>query len=626
MIQSPSAKVALMFEDTTTLSARSIASKPSAARSSALPTLMTTWTIEQTFGGMTAMCLKRANVFHANGIPTAVVTFAPDEQFELTHKSLTESGRLDVEVPIINLHNYYDQHLPNQVGADFVATELPDLDWGSPSTVLRTSDQTLFYRAFSAGKGSALKRREYYRRDGTVYLLDCTLPSSTSKTKTKRILQLFRRGRSPVAEFTSASKLYRHWLSTLIGDTESNVIVDSKYAAGFLNSWEHPGAIKIFNFHSTHLMPQQDVIQGKLSPAHLPVIENRTKWDGLVFLTDSQRSAFNRRFNDIGNSYVMGNPTEGPSELPSRLDRDLSKVVYVGRLTAAKNIDEVIEIVHSVARSGQPISLDIIGEGSQRSSLEELVRTLGLEDKVRFLGQVESIGEHLRKANVLLLCSSFEGQSLALMEAQAHGCVPVAYDVDFGPRDVIDHSATGYLVPYQDQTAAVGTIIRLFSNDELASKISGNAFNKAKDYNEVAIFQRWQHSLEIIRKNRSKLSKLSQIRPILVGLGFIADGSIRVDIELVQKLLTIDSLELLVSPRSESESTNTISVSPHSSEVESASFIVPSEIYESAGSKGTLDLHLKMYSGTAAVSVRLGVQNQQSLSPYLTAYGNLSLK
>ena len=90
-----------------------------------------------------------------------------------------------------------------------------------------------------------------------------------------------------------------------------------------------------------------------------------------------------------------------------------------------------------------------------------------------------------------MLCSRYEGQSLAILEAQAAGCVPVAYDVDFGPRDVIHQESTGFLIPFQDKEAAAIAVARLLTDDVLCESMSRQAFDLAKNYTSDAIFARW---------------------------------------------------------------------------------------------------------------------------------------
>src|SRR6185312_11467426 len=172
-------------------------------------------------------------------------------------------------------------------------------------------------------------KREYHRRNGSVYLVDATLPAPHDPDQTVRTLQLLAADGTVQYEFTSAARLYRHWLTELVDRSNADVIIDSKFSAGFLFAWQHPTALKFVNFHSTHVAAGQDTLTGKLSPAHRKIIDNRDAWDGITFLTESQRTAFARRFGDGSNTVVISNPVDGPDTLPAFEDRDPGTVVHV---------------------------------------------------------------------------------------------------------------------------------------------------------------------------------------------------------------------------------------------------------------------------------------------------------
>lgn len=601
-------------------------STPDSPSSNALPTLMVTWAVDEFFGGMTAMCIKRAHIFHESGVPSAIVSFAPDPDLARIRTSLIKMGKLSPDVPIVNMHEYYDQNYPEKPDPDFKATNLDSTAWTDPHDTYRTTDQSLFSREFTVDSPIALRRIDYYRHDGSVYLTDHTVPQVKDPSKTKRILQLFGPASEPVAEFSSAAKLYRHWLSVIAGSSDTNVIVDSKYSAGFLGTWKHPGAVKLYLFHSTHVTPGEDTRTGSLTKAHAPIIEQRGAWDGLVFLTHSQRSAFTERFGEDVSSYVVGNPTQGPASYPPAEQRETRKIVCVGRLTAGKNVDEVVNIINLVLQSGEAVSLDIIGDGTRRKNLEAQVRELGLEENVKFLGHVNSVAEHLVKANMLLLCSSYEGQSLAILEAQAHGCIPIAYDVDFGPRDVIEDGVSGFLVPYKDKSTAASIIERLVNDEQLCSTISQNAFNRAANFSNESTFNRWQRTLATARENKMLSELLTAIKPVLEGMRFLKGGAIELTVGWEQHQLDFDSVELLIEPRGTSSLESQVVLDSSTMINGTATFMIPSDLRTTTDSKEPLDLSVRLRSGDAQVVLRLGAPKGQVLQPYLTAYGNLSLK
>lgn len=98
---------------------------------------------------------------------------------------------------------------------------------------------------------------------------------------------------------------------------------------------------------------------------------------------------------------------------------DGKKIIFVGRLSFEKEIDMAIRAIRDLGCA----SLIVAGTGPQKEELEELVRKLGLEDRVKFLGFVpdEDLPYAYAAADVAISCSGFETQGLSVLEAMASG-------------------------------------------------------------------------------------------------------------------------------------------------------------------------------------------------------------
>jgi len=94
------------------------------------------------------------------------------------------------------------------------------------------------------------------------------------------------------------------------------------------------------------------------------------------------------------------------------------KIATVGRLHPVKNYKALLTALSS---SEYDIVLDIIGEGSERGSLERQIKSLGLENRVRLVGQVEDIYAALSEAQFYIQPSLSEGFGLAVVEAMLIG-------------------------------------------------------------------------------------------------------------------------------------------------------------------------------------------------------------
>ena len=112
----------------------------------------------------------------------------------------------------------------------------------------------------------------------------------------------------------------------------------------------------------------------------------------------------------------------------------------------------------SVTRSVPTATLDIYGDGPERERLQRLIDELGLDAHVALRGLTDEPGPHVSEASVFLSTSAFEGQGLSIAEALVHGCPVVAYDVRYGPRELLAQGG-GMLVPDADLDALAAALI-----------------------------------------------------------------------------------------------------------------------------------------------------------------------
>lgn len=124
-------------------------------------------------------------------------------------------------------------------------------------------------------------------------------------------------------------------------------------------------------------------------------------------------------------------------------------ILGVGRLEKQKDFPTLI---HAFARVRQqhPARLMILGEGSERSHLESLVRELSLTEDVVFGGFVANPYAYMAEASVLVLSSAWEGFGNVLVEAMAAGTPVVSTDCESGPAEILENGQYGKLVAVGD--------------------------------------------------------------------------------------------------------------------------------------------------------------------------------
>jgi glycosyltransferase involved in cell wall biosynthesis len=151
-----------------------------------------------------------------------------------------------------------------------------------------------------------------------------------------------------------------------------------------------------------------------------------------------------------------------PSDMDTALTEREQVVVCVAGLRYSKGIDVLLQAWHLVHKEAPQARLIIVGTGSLQSQLERMAEALSIADNVEFAGLQSDIPAQLRRGNLAVLPSRWEGMPNALLEAMACGLACVATRVS-GSEDIIQHEVNGLLVEpedYQGLAQAILTLLR----------------------------------------------------------------------------------------------------------------------------------------------------------------------
>jgi glycosyltransferase involved in cell wall biosynthesis len=139
------------------------------------------------------------------------------------------------------------------------------------------------------------------------------------------------------------------------------------------------------------------------------------------------------------------------------------RVIYVGRIIEEqKRMSRLRELIRRVLNAGWPIEFTIVGSGPEEREFREQFANV---PQVRFLGPVPNaqVRGLLRKHDVFLLLSDYEGLPLSLLEAMSEGLVPVVSDLPSGIRQAVPDGC-GIRVPVGNVEAALEGL-RLLAKD-----------------------------------------------------------------------------------------------------------------------------------------------------------------
>ncbi len=200
---------------------------------------------------------------------------------------------------------------------------------------------------------------------------------------------------------------------------------------------------------------------------------------------------------------VVGNGADPPDEeaeaAPAREARQALGVrpdrplwVCAARLEVQKGHAALLEALARLRERNVDFVLALAGGGSLRGDLERRASALGLEDHVRFLGQLDVLGPLLAAADVVVLPSLWEGLPLTLLEAMVRARPVIASAVG-GVPEVVEDGVSGMLVPPGRPEALATALEQLHRHPRAAEGLGRAAAERVRtDFTWKRVVERFE--------------------------------------------------------------------------------------------------------------------------------------
>lgn len=244
--------------------------------------------------------------------------------------------------------------------------------------------------------------------------------------------------------------------------------------------------------HANHLMTGEIPEEGKfVSQKRYDLLSDPNFLDASVILTKKQ-------YDDIANRLLIHCPlVQIPHSLTEPIkkidfeSRNFNKIMMVTRLSPEKNVADAIRIMSRVVDQNRELELHIYGVGPEKEKLRQLIINLKLSNNVFLQGFSWRIKEHLERACLSLVTSIRESFSLATLESLSCGVPVLAYDINYGPSELIEDQYNGYLVKVHDIEKAAILILNHFATRERMIEMAKNSYESALLYEPEKIAKRW---------------------------------------------------------------------------------------------------------------------------------------
>ena len=163
-----------------------------------------------------------------------------------------------------------------------------------------------------------------------------------------------------------------------------------------------------------------------------------------------------------------------------KYDKNKLNIITVGRLEWQKAYDVAIDIAVKLNEKNIDFCWYVIGGGSKKEEITELIQKNNLEEKFKLLGIISNPFPYVKNADMYVLCSRHEGYCLATLEAKILGKVIVATDIDSNREQIVD-GENGILCELDAEVFA-NKIIEVYENKNMMKKLESNLEKENFDY------------------------------------------------------------------------------------------------------------------------------------------------
>lgn len=287
-------------------------------------------------------------------------------------------------------------------------------------------------------------------------------------------------------------KYYRHRsrLSSALKKEKADIVI-SMFCneVSFITNIKD-GSKKVLEIHFSKFKRLQYGRKGLWAMADRLISRKEELWarrfDRFVVLTEEDKGYWGA----MDNICVIPNARTFTPDSPSPLESRYA--LAIGRYTYQKGFDILIEMWKLIHEECPEWKLRIVGDGEDRSKLQQMIAAYGLETSVELSGSTDDISGYYKDSSILLMTSRYEGLPMVLLEAQAYGMPIAAFKCKCGPLDVVTDGKDGFLAEEGD-IAQLAEKTEMLMKDELLRKRFGkNALAASDRFSSANIMNKWE--------------------------------------------------------------------------------------------------------------------------------------
>lgn len=226
-------------------------------------------------------------------------------------------------------------------------------------------------------------------------------------------------------------------------------------------------------------------------------INNSNKIDGLLAATDREVEDLTNATQNNLNVYKLNSFIKFPLDVGKTRLNDVDKkkydIITIARVSSEKRILLGIEIFARLHKILPKVHWDIFGYGEQEyiHKIQNIIFKKELSDFIKIHSYKNDVVDIYKNAKLFWMLSKFEGFNMSQAEGQSFGIPTVAFDIDYGPSELIINNKNGILVANNDTVSFCQETLELLKNPKKLSEMSTNAYLESDRYLPEFFWDQW---------------------------------------------------------------------------------------------------------------------------------------
>lgn len=224
-------------------------------------------------------------------------------------------------------------------------------------------------------------------------------------------------------------------------------------------------------------------------------------YDRIVVISDEMKKEAIEMFPFLKDKLIRIYNSFNFEEIYKKSEENIEKelegkyILAIARLEETqKDFTTLIKAYSKIANEVEE-DLYIIGDGRHREQLENLAKELNLNERIKFLGFKTNPYPYLKRANLFVHSSKFEGFGLVILEAMILGKMVIATNCPTGPSELLDNGKNGILVEVGNVDEMAENMKKILLDRELQNMYLSNTKKKLKEFDAKLVMREFEKIL-----------------------------------------------------------------------------------------------------------------------------------